>query len=56
MLAKALGFYTKYFAVWVVILAVVAYCWHAFFIFVCIFTAAITAAIWQKYPTDSVSG
>jgi BASS family bile acid:Na+ symporter len=32
MLAKMLAFYTKYFAVWVLILAVVAYCWPAPFV------------------------
>ena len=78
MLKKVLGFYTKYFAVWVVLFGA-AYFWPgpfvalkgymdwffalkhfgekaavpaAIFVFICIITASLMAALWQRTAPD----
>jgi predicted Na+-dependent transporter len=79
MLKKALAFYTKHFAVWVVLFGAAAYVrpgpfvalkgymdWFfalkhfgeqaampaAIFVFICIITAALMAALWQRRVPD----
>ena len=81
MLKKALAFYTKYFAVWVVLFGAAAYVrpgpfvaskgymdWFfalkhfgeqaamptAIFVFICIITASLMAALWQRTDPDEM--
>ena len=77
MLTKVLGFYTKYFGVWVVLFGVAAYLWPeqgitwffalkhfgekaampaAIFVFICIITASLMAALWRRTVPDEQSG
>ena len=67
MLKKVFDFYTKYFAVWVIVFGVRHYFKDkiekvlpvfpaisvTFIIFICIITASVMAELWRKRPSET---